>query len=91
MVAVRLTEHSRALLDAFRAHLLELPEVLAFHHRAGAKGFTVQVAERDSDRLRDFAPAACTRRQKVVRIETALIFEFPRSPEMPIHVEQRDH
>lgn len=86
MVAVRLARHSRELLDGFRAHLLGLPEVLAFYHVAGANDFQVHVAVRDSDHLRDFALDAFTRRPEVAHIETSLIFEFRRSPEMPIYV-----
>jgi DNA-binding Lrp family transcriptional regulator len=89
-VAVRLARHSRELLDGFRAHLLQLPEVLAFYHVAGANDFQVHVAVRDSDHLRDFALDAFTRRPEVAHIETSLIFEFRRSPEMPIYVEQRE-
>ena len=89
MVAVRLARHSRELLDGFREHLLQLPEVLAFYHVAGANDFQVQVAVRDSDHLRDFALDA-SRRPEVAHIETSLIFELRRSPEMPIYVEQRD-
>ena len=45
MVAVRLARHSRELLDGFREHLLQLPEVLAFYHVAGANDFQVQKAQ----------------------------------------------
>lgn len=90
MVAVRLARHSRELLDGFRAHLLELPEVLAFYHVAGANDFQVHVAVRDSDHLRDFALDAFTRRAEVAHIETSLIFEYRRSPETPIYVDHPD-
>jgi DNA-binding Lrp family transcriptional regulator len=68
---------------------------LARHSRelldvAGANDFQVHVAVRDSDHLRDFALDAFTRRPEVAHIETSLIFEFRRSPEMPIYVEQRE-
>ncbi|MBK9494233.1 MAG: Leucine-responsive regulatory protein [Alphaproteobacteria bacterium ADurb.BinA280] len=85
MVAVRLTRHSRELLDAFRAHLRGLPEVVSFYHLAGANDFQIHVAVRDSDHLRDFALTALTQRSEVAHIETSLIFEFQRSAEVPIY------
>jgi DNA-binding Lrp family transcriptional regulator len=90
MVAVRLARHSRETFDAFRDHLLALPEVVAFYHVAGANDFLVHVAVRDSDHLRDFALDAFTRRAEVAHIETSLIFEFRRSTEVPIYVERDD-
>lgn len=84
MVAIRLTRHSRTLLDAFHDHLLTLPEVLSFYHVAGADDYLVHVGVRDSDHLRDFALTAFTERPEVAHIETHLIFEFRRNPELPV-------
>lgn len=89
MVAVRLTRHSRELVDAFREHLLGLHEVISFYHLAGADDFQVHVAVRDADHLRDFALSAFTERPEVAHIETRLIFEFRRSPELPIYLEPK--
>lgn len=86
MVAVRLRQHSRAQLESFHDHLLGLPEVLAFYHVAGADDFEVHVGVRDSNHLRDFALSAFTERSEVAHIETRLIFEFRRSPELPIYL-----
>lgn len=85
MVAVRLTRHSRALVDSFHEHLLQLPEVIGFYHLAGADDFLVHVGVRDSDHLREFALSAFTERAEVAHIETRLIFEFRRSPNLPIY------
>lgn len=87
MVAIRLTRHSRTLLDAFHDHLLTLPEVLSFYHVAGADDYLVHVGVRDSDHLRDFALSAFTERPEVAHIETHLIFEFRRNSELPVYVE----
>jgi len=84
MVSVRLARHSRDLVDSFHRHLLALDEVLAFYHLAGADDFMVHVGVRDSDHLRDFALAAFTEREEVAHIETRLIFEFRRSPGLPV-------
>lgn len=85
MVAIRLTRHSRTLLDAFHDHLLTLPEVLSFYHVAGADDYLVHVGVRDSDHLRDFALTAFTERPEVAHIETHLIFEFRRNPDLPVY------
>lgn len=90
MVAVRLRQHSRAQVESFHEHLLALPEVLAFYHVAGADDFEVHVGVRDSDHLRDFALSAFTERPEVAHIETRLIFEFRRSPELPVYAGPAD-
>lgn len=83
LVAVRLTRHSRELLDSFQAHLLALPEVLAFYHVAGADDFLVHVGVRDSAHMRDFAVTAFTERREVAHIQTHLIFNFQRNTALP--------
>jgi len=90
MVAVRLTRHSRELVDSFHEHLLHLDEVLAFYHLAGADDFLVHVGVRDSDHLRDFALSAFTERPEVAHIETRLIFEYRRNPALPAFAEPAD-
>lgn len=85
MVSVRLIQHMRAQVESFHDHLLALPEVLAFYHVAGADDFLVHVGVRDSDHLRDFALSAFTERTEVAHIETRLIFEFRRSPDLPVY------
>ncbi len=85
MVAIRMTRHSRDSLEAFQAHLRQLPEVLAFYHVAGKDDFLVHVGVRDTRHLRDFELAAFTQREEVAHVETHLIFEFRRNPELPIY------
>lgn len=86
MVAVRLERHSRDMVDAFHAHLLGLAEVLAFYHVAGVDDFLVHVAVRDSAHLRGFLLSAFTQRQEVGHIQTHLIFEFQRNPDVPVYL-----
>ena len=88
MVSVRLTRHSRATVESFRDRMLERKEVIAVYHVAGAKDFLVHVAARDSDHLRRIAMEAFTASPEVANIETGLIFEFVRSPDLPIYVEE---
>lgn len=82
LVAVRMTRHSRTLLESFHAHLGTLPEVLAFYHVAGAEDFLVHVGVRDSQHMRDFALTAFTERPEVAHIQTHLIFEFQRNTDL---------
>lgn len=86
MVSVRLSRHSRELVERFHEHLLALPEVLSFYHVGGADDFLVHVGVRDSDHLRDFALSAFTERAEVAHIETRLIFGFRRNPGLPVFV-----
>ena len=90
IVAVRLAQHSRALVDGFREHLLGLDEVVAFYHLAGADDFQVHVAVADADHLRDFTLTAFTQRAEVAHIETRLIFEYRRSDELPVYAQPVD-
>jgi DNA-binding Lrp family transcriptional regulator len=84
LIAVRMSEHSRRLLDDFRNYVLTLTEVLAVYHVAGADDFLVHVAVRDSDHLRDLTLDAFTTRPDVMRIETRLIFEHASRRRLPI-------
>lgn len=90
MVSVRLTRHSRELVERFHEHLLALPEVLSFYHVGGADDFLVHVGVRDSDHLRDFALSAFTERPEVAHIETRLIFGFRRNPGMPAYAPEAE-
>jgi DNA-binding Lrp family transcriptional regulator len=83
LIAVRMREHSRDLVDSFRAYALTLPQVLGVFHVSGADDFLVHVAVRDAHELRDLALDAFTTRPEVDRIETRLIFEHMASWTLP--------
>lgn len=84
MIAVRLTKHSRAQVDAFRDHLLALREVLMIYHVAGINDYLVHVAVRDTDHLRQLVLDAFTARPEVGHLETSLIFGQVRNPSLPL-------
>ena len=86
LIAVRLRQHARDQVEAFRAHVLSLHEVLSVFHVAGADDFLVHVAVRDAHHLRDLALDAFTRREEVAHLQTSLVFEHARAPEMPIYL-----
>ena len=91
MVAVRLTKHSRALVDAFLEHLATRPEVMAHYHVAGADDFLVHILARDADHLRELTLSTFTERDEVAHIETHLIFAFQRNTELPISAADSHH
>ena len=83
LIAVRMREHSRDLVDSLHAYTLTLPQVLAVYHVAGADDFLVHVAVRDAQELRDLALDAFTTRPEVDRIDTRLIFEHQATWRLP--------
>jgi len=89
LIAVQLSQHSRAKVKAFWKHALGLPEVVAVFHVAGTHDFQVHVAVRDAHHLRDLALDAFTTRPEVAHIQTSLIFEVARSRVMPNYLRGR--
>lgn len=85
MLAVRLQQHSRAEVEAFRAHVQTLAEVVALYHVTGNDDFLVHVAVRDADHLRDLAIDAFTARPEVARLRTSLVFDHQRMPALPCY------
>jgi len=83
MVGVWFAHHSRDDVQRFRREILELPEVTAVYYLSGSIDFMVQVAVRDSAHLRDFVLDSLTTRSVVARVETSLIFDAARAPELP--------
>ncbi len=75
LIGVQLSQHSRAKLKAFVAHLLARPEVVALYHVTGAFDFQVHVAVKDPGHLRDLALDAFTSRPEVQNIQTAMLFD----------------
>ena len=84
MIGVSLKRHTREGVESFRAHALEIEEVIAVYHVTGNKDFLVHVAVRDSEHLRDLALEAFTTRPEVANLETSLIFQGDRKAGLPI-------
>ena len=74
LVTVRLSQHSRDVVDAFRAHITTLSEVVNVYHIAGESDFVVHVAVRDADHLRNLTLDGFTTRTEVSRLTTMLIY-----------------
>jgi len=85
IIAVRLRQHMRDIVDSFRSSVLEMPEVLGLFHITGADDYLVHVAVRDSDHLRDLALDCFTTRPEVAHIQTRLIFEFVPTWRLPFN------
>jgi len=83
MVSVRLARHARDEVDAFRKHVLALPEVVSVYHLAGSVDFLVHVALRDAEHLRDLVLDDFTRRAEVAHLETHVLFEYVRAAATP--------
>lgn len=89
MVAVRLGQHSTALVDGFFAEISAHPAVVALYYLAGATDFLVHVAVRSVEDLRRLVGDTISSRAGVVHVETSLVFRHARSPVLPRYVEPR--
>jgi DNA-binding Lrp family transcriptional regulator len=85
MIAVRMREHSRDRVEAFRARALEHREVIAVFYLAGATDFLIHVAVRGPEHLRDLVIEVFSTPGEVDRVETSLIFDHDRRWEMPAY------
>lgn len=83
LVFVRLARHSREQVEDFRRYVLALPEAIGLFHVTGKFDFVVQVTVRDADHLRNLTLDAFTTRPEVSNLETHLVFEHVRKPELP--------
>ena len=87
-VFVRLGQHDRESVLAFREHAMSLEEAVGLFHVAGRFDFILHLAVRDADPLRDVAMDAFTTRGEVAQIETHLLFEVVRDV-LPIYARER--
>ena len=89
-VSVRLAQHSRAAVDAFREHLSTLPEVVAIYHVAGQEDFIVHVAVQNAEHLRNLTLDGFTTRAEVAKLNTALVYEHIGSQSWPNYAVTED-
>ena len=83
LISVKISRHSRELLDLFQEHLRSLPEVLAFYYLAGADDFRVHVATKNADGLRRLVIDSFTTREEIEHMETQLIFGYESKHTLP--------
>jgi len=84
MISIRLQYHSAPDVEAFRAYILDLKEVVQVYHLAGANDFLIHVGVRDAEHLRELTMSSLTTRAEVAHLETALVFEHTRRDVLPI-------
>ena len=82
LVAIRMASHDRPLLDALVADLMALPETLSLFHISGAEDYLLHVAVPDAETLRDFVLDRLTSRPEIAQVQTSLVFEHVRSPQV---------
>jgi len=87
LVAVRLRQHTRDLVEGFQEYAGGLVEVLQIFHVAGSEDFLVHVACRDAHHLRTFSLEALTTRPEVAQIHTSLIFAHERHFGLPDYLD----
>lgn len=75
LIAVRLGQHSRAVVDSFRSAAPTWPGVLSMFHTAGADDYLLHVVARDAAGLREFVLQHLATHPAVKHSETNLIFE----------------
>lgn len=78
MIAIRLTRHSKSVVESFREYVMSVPEVMAVFHVAGPQDFLIHVGTRDADHLRELTISSFTTRPEVAHMETSLVFEHQR-------------
>ncbi|MFI7605210.1 Lrp/AsnC family transcriptional regulator [Micromonospora sp. NPDC049366] len=78
LVSVRLREHERPAVDAFRSRSVRLPGVVSVFHVAGAEDYVLHVRAASADALRDFVLDHLAVDPAVQHTQTSLIFEQAR-------------
>lgn len=87
LVAVRMRQHTRELVEGFQAYAARLPEVMHIFHLTGADDFLIHVGCRDVHHLRQFSLDAFTTREEVAQIHTSLIYEQIRQHRLPDYLD----
>ena len=78
LIAVRIQPPSRRTFEAFRAWLLEQPEVVGLFVVSGSKDILIHVAVTDTDALYSFVIDGLTQRPEVSDIQTSIVYEHLR-------------
>lgn len=83
VIAIRLGDQSRAILERFLAEVPALPEVVTLFNLAGDVDYLLHVMVRDTDHLRDFVLEGLASRSEVAQYTTNLLFQEVRSDGVP--------
>jgi len=88
LVAIRLREHSRDVVERFRERALQREEVVAVYYLAGATDFLVHVVVESPEHLRDLVIEAFSEPGDIGRVETSLIYEHSRRWRLPDYLDR---
>jgi len=83
MASVSFDSHTPEIINGFRDDTLKLREVISLFHMGGENDFQVHIAVSDVEHLRNFIYDAFTSRKEVRHVETALVYEYCRSDQLP--------
>ena len=83
MISIRLRQHAKIDFDALIEEMSQAKEVVNVYLLAGDTDFLVHVAVKDVAHLRSVVVDNFTARYEVAHIDTALIFEYVKSPALP--------
>jgi DNA-binding Lrp family transcriptional regulator len=78
LIAITIRPPSRATIDAFRAWVAELPEVVGVFVVSGDSDFLVHVAVPDTDALYAFVIDRLTEREELADVKTSVVYEHLR-------------
>ncbi|MER5391551.1 Lrp/AsnC family transcriptional regulator [Saccharopolyspora sp. NPDC002686] len=74
-ISVQVRPLSRNVIDAFKAAVGEMPEVLAVFVLAGGDDFLLHVAVQDLDRLHSFLVDRLSKRREIVSFRSSVIYQ----------------
>ena len=87
MVAARLSAHDRETIAGFQQALLDTTEVVSIYHTGGENDFLIHVHVPNALHLRDFVFDQITARPEVNHVETALVYDFSLSRQLPCYLD----
>ncbi|MFG2650351.1 Lrp/AsnC family transcriptional regulator [Streptomyces sp. NPDC048436] len=74
MIAVRVRPPTRAVIEAFQAFLVRMPEVISVFVLTGTDDFLVHVAVRDADHLHAVVLDKLTKRPELADVRTSVVY-----------------
>lgn len=89
LLMIELLKHDRSNVDQFMNDVVTVREVRSAYLLTGRWDVIVHVAVRDTTHLKDLALDHFTNRPGVMRIETAIIYDTRRRPEIPCLIESK--
>ncbi|MGH3544642.1 MAG: Lrp/AsnC family transcriptional regulator [Mycobacteriales bacterium] len=79
LIAVQLRPQSRAVIDGFRAFVIELPETLALYITAGDNDVLLHVAVQGTAQLQEFVLDRLTKHKEIASLTTSVIYQHVRN------------